>query len=93
MAVQQQTRDQDFAVHAANYHRFMLGVKWFAILFAALEAFLTLWFATPAGFLTGLIVGAVILAAGVFAMTHGLAHSSESESAPDPGAARGSTNS
>jgi hypothetical protein len=77
-----QTSDEDFAVHAANYHRFMLGVKWCAIHFAALAAFLTLWFATPAGFLTALIVGVAIFALGVFAMTHGLAHSSEGESQP-----------
>lgn len=77
-----QTREEAFAVHAANYHRFMLAVKWFAIHFAALVAFLTLWFATSAGFLTGLLVGVAIFAAGAFAMTHGMAHSSEGESQP-----------
>ncbi|HEY3889549.1 MAG TPA: hypothetical protein VGL73_13305 [Caulobacteraceae bacterium] len=84
-----QTSDAEFAVHAAYYHRFMLGVKWFAIHFAALAAFLTLWFATSAGFLTALIVGVAIFAVGVFAMTHGMAHSSESESQSEPGSGHG----
>ncbi len=84
MAVQQQSGDGDFAVHAANYHRFTLGLKWFLILFATTTAFLTLWFATPAGFLWGLAVGVAILAIGVFAMSHGLAHSSEEGSDPNP---------
>jgi hypothetical protein len=65
--------------HAMTYHRFMLAVKWCGIHAAALIAFLVLWFATPAGFVGGLTVGLVIFAAGVYAMRHGLAHSSESE--------------
>ena len=89
MAIEQQTSDAELAVHAANYHRFMLGVKWFAIHFAALSAFLTLWFATSAGFLPALIVGVAIFAAGIFAMTHGMAHSSESQSHYGPGSGAG----
>jgi hypothetical protein len=63
--------------HQTTYHRFMLAVKWFAIHFAALAAFLALWFCTPAGFWWGLIVGLIIFGAGFYAMTHGLNHSSE----------------
>jgi hypothetical protein len=84
MATYPQIDDTDFAVHAANYHRFMLGVKWFAILFAALASFLTLWFATSAGFVWALIVGVVVLAGGAYAMNHGLAHSTEGNSRPGP---------
>jgi hypothetical protein len=80
MAPQLQTQDADLPAHAAAYHHFMLGVKWFAIHLGALLAFFTLWLATSAGFLRALIAGVVIFAAGVFAMTHGLAHSTESES-------------
>jgi len=79
MAVQPQTSDGEFKVHAETYHHFMLAVKWFAIHFAAVAAFLTLWFATPVGFFGGLVTGVVIFAAGVYAMTHGMAHSSEDE--------------
>ncbi len=63
--------------HALVYHRFMLGVKWAAIHLAAFIVFFTLWFATPAGFGLGLIAGLLVLALGVYAMMHGLAHSTE----------------
>ena len=87
MATTLGTDREDFAVHPATYHRFMMGVKWFGIHLAALTAFLTLWFCTPAGFGAGLITGLVILGAGIYAMTHGMAHSSEqadAEEAPHP---------
>jgi len=79
MAVHVNTGPAELAVHAGNYHRFMLLVKWVCVSAATLGAFLTLWFATPAGFGWGLIVGALVLAVGIFAMTHGLNHSSEPE--------------
>ncbi len=66
--------------HAATYHRFMLGVKWVAITLATVIVFLVLWFGTDAGFLAGLVGGAVVFAGGVLAMRHGLAHSTEGES-------------
>ncbi|MBV9511264.1 MAG: aa3-type cytochrome c oxidase subunit IV [Caulobacteraceae bacterium] len=65
------------AMHAQTYHRFMLGVKWFAIHLAALGVFLVLWFATPAGFVWGVLAGLIVAGAGAYAMTHGLGHSSE----------------
>ncbi len=66
--------------HAATYHRFMLGVKWVAISLATVIVFLVLSFSTDAGFLAGLIGGAVVFAGGVIAMRHGLAHSTEAGS-------------
>jgi len=68
--------------HAATYHRFMLGVKWFAIHAAALVAFLLLKFAMGASFVGAVFVGVVIFLAGVWAMQHGLARSSEVNSDP-----------
>ncbi len=67
------------AVHAGAYHRFMLGLKWIALILGSLITLLTLWFATPAGFAGGFVTGAVVFALGVYAMNHGLAHSSESD--------------
>jgi len=67
----------DLVRHAVTYHRFMLGVKWVAIHFAAVIVFLTLWFATSAGFIGGLVAGLVVWGVGVYAMRHGMAHSSE----------------
>jgi uncharacterized membrane-anchored protein YhcB (DUF1043 family) len=37
------------------------------------------WLAARAGFVAGLIVGALVFGAGVYAMRHGLAHSSADE--------------
>lgn len=75
------TPRDELMVHAHTYHRFMLAVKWFGIHFAALVVFLTLWFCTPAGFGWGLVAGLIILAVGVYAMNHGLNHTSEGEAA------------
>ena len=72
--------------HAGSYHRFMLGLKWTAIHLATLIVFLTLWFATPAGFGWGLIAGLVVLGVGIYAMNHGLNHSTERN---NPGALDG----
>ena len=75
-------RNAELLRHEASYHHFMLGLKWVLIHFASIIAFLTLWFATRAGFLGGLVVGVLIYAAGVYAMRHGLGHSSEHDN-PD----------
>ena len=73
--------------HAESYHRFMLGLKWLVIHLATTIVFLVVWFATPGGFLGGLVAAAVVLSASVFAMTHGLAHSTERDNprALEPG--------
>jgi len=77
MASVANTQDGELVRHAETYHRFMLGVKWVAIHLAALLVFLTLWFATSAGFGWGLIGGLLVVAVGVYVMNHGLAHSTE----------------
>jgi hypothetical protein len=75
--------ETELVTHAADYHHVMLAVKWVAIHFAAVVVFLTLWLGTPAGFVRGLIAGVVVFAGGVYAMNHGLAHSSEHGGEPD----------
>ena len=77
MTPQVQIIDREDERRAATYHRFMVAVKWFGLHCAVLGVFFTLWFATSAGFWAGLIAALVVLAAGVYAMTHGMAHSSE----------------
>ena len=67
------------AVHAGAYHRFMLGLKWVALTLGSLITLLTLWFATAAGFVAGFVTAAVVFGVGVYAMNHGLAHSSEGD--------------
>lgn len=79
-AVEFSMEKTEIDIHARTYHRFSLAVKWFAIHLAVIAVFLTLWFATPAGFGWALIAAIVVAALGVWAMRHGLAHSSEGES-------------
>jgi hypothetical protein len=69
----------DLATHEISYHRFMLGMKWIAIHLAAVLVFLIVAFATGEGIILGLVAGAVVFALGVYAMRHGLAHSTESD--------------
>jgi Na+/proline symporter len=70
---------EDFAVRAASYHHFMLGVKWVAITLGALLAFLVVSFCTPAGMFAGLVTGVVVYVIGAWAMKAFLAHSTEAE--------------
>lgn len=79
MAHAPNTGPAELAVHSGNYHRFMLMLKWCCIALAAMVALLTLWFCSPAGFGWGLIAAAVVLAVGIYAMNHGLNHTSEPE--------------
>jgi hypothetical protein len=65
--------------HARTYHGFTLAVKWFCIDFATLATLLIGWFATPLGFAGAAIMAAIVFAVGVWAMNHGLAHSTEND--------------
>jgi hypothetical protein len=73
-------REAEFEAHATTYHRITLLLKLVIIHLAAVIAFLVVTFAIGAGFIPGLIVGGLIVWAGVFALRHGWAHSSERES-------------
>ena len=77
-------RRRDFKIKAGSYHHFMLGAKWAAISVASILTFLIVGFATPASVIAGLIAGAVVFAVGVYALRHGLAHSTEYEVEPPP---------
>lgn len=67
--------------HAKTYHGFTLGLKWFCIHAGTLIVLLVTWFATPAGLLGGIVLAAIVYASMIWAMTHGLATSTESEDA------------
>ncbi|HXQ45718.1 MAG TPA: hypothetical protein VN806_03830 [Caulobacteraceae bacterium] len=70
---------EDFEVRAVTYHRFMLGVKWVAIVLGAVILSLVIAFCTPAGIIPGIFAGLIVLAVGVWAMRAFLAHSTEAE--------------
>ena len=65
--------------HARTYHSFTLLVKWVCIALGTTIAFLVASFATPAGPGWGVALAIIVAAVGIYAMTHGLSHSSEEE--------------
>ena len=75
--------DPELAAHAVAYHRFMLGVKWVMVSLGSFIIFATLSFGTSAGPVWGVIVGLLVFSIGVFAMGHGLGHSTESDNPTD----------
>lgn len=54
----------ELQVHEKTYHLFNMFVRWSMVGTAVALTVLTLWFATPAGFLGGLLAGIVVFAAG-----------------------------
>ena len=70
--------------HGRTFHGFTLGVKIFCAFLAVTMTFLVISFATPAGWGWGLIAAIIVAAAAIFALTHGLNHSTE-ESSLHPG--------
>jgi Na+/proline symporter len=70
---------EDFEVRAMTYHRFMLGVKWVAIVLGAVILALVISFCTQSGIIAGIVAGLIVLAVGAWAMRAFLAHSTEAE--------------
>lgn len=69
---------------ARTYHRFTLLLKSVVICLATAIVFLTVSFGAGGGLAWGVIDALVVAGAGIYAMRHGLAHSSEAESLPPP---------
>jgi multisubunit Na+/H+ antiporter MnhG subunit len=57
--------EMDIHEQVTTYERVMGMTKWGSLIMTALLLFLVLWFCTPAGFLSGLVSGAVVLALGI----------------------------
>ena len=72
--------------HGRTFHGFTLGVKSFCACLATIMTFLIISFCTPAGWGWGLIAAIIVAAVAIYALTHGLNHSTEEESL-HPGAA------
>jgi hypothetical protein len=75
------TSGAEIVRHARTYHGFMLALKWFCIHLGTLLTLLIAWFATPLGFAGAVVLAAIVFAGGVWAMNHGLAHSTEDDDA------------
>lgn len=58
--------DPELLAHERTYHAFSVLVRWSCVGLAVLITTLTLWFATPAGFLAGFVVGLVLAIAGYY---------------------------
>jgi hypothetical protein len=63
--------DADLVAHERTYKAFNILLRWCMVLLASTIASLTLWFATPAGFVGGVSVGLILLLAGyLFLVRH-----------------------
>jgi homoserine kinase len=66
--------------HGRTFHGFTLAVKIFCAHMATIMTFLVVSFCTPAGWGLGLVAAIIVAAIAIFALTHGLNHSTEEES-------------
>lgn len=64
MALDPNPNDPDLLAHERTYKGFNILLRWCMTLLGATLAFLTLWFATGAGFIGGAVVGLLILFVG-----------------------------
>lgn len=71
--------------HGRTFHGFTLGVKVFCAHLAVIMTFLVITFCTTAGWGVGLVAAIIVAAAAIWALTHGLNHSTE-EASLHPGA-------
>ena len=73
-------RESILRAHGRTFHGFTLAVKSFCACLATIMTFLVVAFCTPVGWGVGLIAALIVGAVALFALTHGLNHSSEEDS-------------
>lgn len=61
-------REAILIAHERTYHAFAVLVRWAMLLSAVAVSALTVWFATPAGFLGGLVTAIVVFVVGYYGM-------------------------
>jgi len=64
------TDKPELQAHERTYHAFNLLLRWCMLGLGVSITTLTLWFATPAGFWGGAVVGVVLFAAGYWLLIH-----------------------
>jgi len=57
--------EMDIQEQVSTFNLVMGMTKWGSLVLASFLLFIVLWFCTPAGFLSGLISGVVLLALGI----------------------------
>jgi hypothetical protein len=63
--------EMDIHEQVSTFHLVMNITKWGSLVIAAALLTLVLWFCTSAGFLTGVITGAVVLTLGIIILRRG----------------------
>ena len=62
---------QDVVMHERTYHAFSLLTRWAMLLIGDGTLWLTMWFATPAGFLGSTVVAVIVFVLGyIFLIRH-----------------------
>ena len=61
-------REAILIAHERTYHAFAVLVRWAMLHAAVVISALTVWFATPGGFLGGLVTVVVVFAVGYYGM-------------------------
>ena len=57
--------EMDIQEQVSTFNLVMGMTKWGSLILASFLLFIVLWFCTPAGFLSGLVSGVVLLALGI----------------------------
>lgn len=60
-----QRGEMDIQEQVSTFNLIMGLTKWGSLIFASLLLFLVIWFCTKAGFVSGFVSGAVLLALGI----------------------------
>jgi F0F1-type ATP synthase assembly protein I len=65
---------EDLVARERTYHAFNMLIRWSMVLLGSGILWLTLWFATPAGFWGGTLIGAVAFVVGYYFVIRHEAH-------------------
>jgi hypothetical protein len=58
--------DPNLVAHERTYHAFNVLIRWCMVAFASSTLFLTMWFASSAGFFGALVTGVIVFALGYY---------------------------
>ena len=67
-------QDPEVVAHERTYKAFNLLIRWCMVALGSAMLFLTVWFATDAGFFGGLAAGVIVFALGYYFLVREEAH-------------------